>query len=753
MDLERFLEIIRRIPNRQNFELTTDQQQILQQRNGPLWVIAGPGSGKTEILVLRCLCLIYVDRIDPRSIFVTTFTEKAARELEDRISDYSSWISQNVPPSEIEEIDVTHVRVGTLHSLCNEILQEYRYPSYQNVRLMDELEQLMFTSEHSELVRHRPTSNSNEANLWRNFGGLLGGWANVPINRRMSAKLNRAIAFRALVGRIVEYQVDVERMHQQGGFWGILAEGYNDYVRKLSDLHRSDFSHVQATFLEFLGEPKGNLFLDGDGSTDHPGITHILVDEYQDTNPIQETIYFELTGREPHNLMVVGDDDQAIYRFRGGTVEALINFNNSCANAWNIDINSIQPIQLYDNFRSHRCIVEWCNHYITSFPIMRQTGARAPGKRPLEARSEINRLQGDYPSIGVITGPHTRDVARVFALVIRELLDEGIVTDPSDCALLMRSTRETRTWAGPYVQALRNQGVEVYNPRAKTFMDQEEVRSALGTFLAVVDPALGGCPSPLRRIANQWRDAYQQVSVSSQELSDYVERAAAQIASKGPITRLNTGAMELFYLLLAFPPFSQWQDDLERSLRLAKLTRILEAYTAMPQPDAPDRTRNWLSTSSQGYEISYRWRQSFYWGLVAILEREGLNDEEDEYIIFPPGRLPIMTIFQAKGLQFPFVFVATTQSDSPQPSGAHEAEDLLYPFRINAIPQRFQAPQRAIQDFARLFYVAHSRAQYGLIILTTDGQLQAEAPHLGPDANEWFRGHDVPNLTLLPVRQ
>lgn len=750
--LDELLDIIQRTPGRAAINLRPEQRKIVETSEGPLWVIAGPGSGKTEILVLRCLRLIYVDRVDPRSMMVTTFTEKAARELEDRLGDYAAWITESAPKEEVEDVDITHVRVGTLHSICNDVLLEYRYPAYQNVRLMDGLEQLVFINEHSELARTKPGASSPERQLWIEFVGLMGGWPNQSATTRMRWPPNRAKGVRNLVGRIVEYRVDVARLRSAGGHWTCLAGGYEDYVSKLRELRRSDFSHVQQTFLGFLGDPKGQLFTHGDGTENHPGISHVLVDEYQDTNPIQEAIYFKLTEREPHNLMVVGDDDQAIFRFRGGTVEALIYFDSSCEVRWGLSAGSVAPVPLYDNFRSHRRIVDWCNHYITAFPEMQAPRARAPGKQPLDSLSSINSDFGDYPSIAAISGPRVRDVARVFALTVEELISSGTVTDPSDCALLLRSVRETRNWAGPYVDALRSRGIETYNPRAKTFMDQQEVQASLGALLAILDPGLDACPSQVSRYPTQWSNAYQALRPSAPELEDYVTRARAQIASKGPRTLLGTGALELFYILLSLPPFSVWkEEDLERSERLAKLTRILEAYTSMPRAGTTERTRTLLGTSNEGHEVSRLWLSSFYWGLVSVLEQESLDDEEDEYEIFPRGRLPIMTIFQAKGLQFPFVFVATRENDQPNPSGAHIAEDLLFPFRRDSSSQPFDAATRAVQDFARLFYVAHSRAQHGLVILTTDRQRAEDAPHLGPRGYGWITGNGGPDLTLLPV--
>ena len=92
----------------------------------PLWLIAGPGSGKSEVLVTRTLRLLCVDGIDPRSVLLTTFTVKAARNLEDRLASYLAALQHHEPS--LSAVDVSALRFGTIHSLCNDILQEYRYP-------------------------------------------------------------------------------------------------------------------------------------------------------------------------------------------------------------------------------------------------------------------------------------------------------------------------------------------------------------------------------------------------------------------------------------------------------------------------------------------------------------------------------------------------------------------------------------------------------------------------------------------------
>lgn len=743
MNLDELLDIISDMPGRSRIIITPAQRDVLEVPSGPLWVIAGPGSGKTETVILRCLRLTHIDRVNPRAIFLSTFTDKAARELQDRLLAYSAWISSRAP-AESEGVDVSHVRVGTLHSLCNDIMHEFRYSGYQNYRLMDELEQLIFINEHSDLVRRRP--DTLDMRLWTTFGNLLGGFPNIPASRKANSRLARAYAFRSIVGRMVEYQIDLSQMQDEGGIWQVLAEGYRDYVNQLELTYRSDFAHVQSKFLEFLSSPRGSAFLNGGGTPENPGIHHVLVDEYQDTNPIQEAIYLRMAQSQPHNIMVVGDDDQAIYRFRGGTTECLIGFEAACRRAWgsNIQVN-YRP--LLENHRSHERIVQWCNSFIGSHPVMQRPGARTPRPGELIPFSDITTNYGDYPAVSSITGSDHITLARNFANLVRGMLDNNIITDPSDCALLLRSTRETRPWTYHYIAALNNVGIDVYNPRGRTFLEQPEVQTALGALLAVIDPLLSAAPryDRIRNLANQWINVYN--LNHTVELGRYVNRAHAEIVAKPASTIFRISIAELFYILLSFEPFTTWQQNIVTSVRLAKLTRLLETYTSMPWPNDPTRTRGWLSTSSTSAgEVSFSWRQAFYWGLVGILGAEGLNDEEDEYELFPKQRLPIMTIFQAKGLQFPFVFVAGIGNELGAPSGSHQAETLLHRFRQNQSPLTFTEGERAIQDIVRLYYVAYSRAQYGLFILARYDDVDYGALPLGRGRN-WLESLGIRSIS------
>src|SRR5262249_12322758 len=131
------IELINGIETKNGFPLDSAQKQAIRYGAGPLLIAAGPGTGKTEVLVARCLKFICCDGLAPGSVMLTTFTEKSAKNLQDRLTDPFLFLTGMYP--QLADIDPSGLRIGTLHGLCNDILQEYRYTSYQNLRLLDEV--------------------------------------------------------------------------------------------------------------------------------------------------------------------------------------------------------------------------------------------------------------------------------------------------------------------------------------------------------------------------------------------------------------------------------------------------------------------------------------------------------------------------------------------------------------------------------------------------------------------------------------
>lgn len=724
---------------------TAEQDAILRHARGPGWILAGPGSGKTEVLTVLVLRLLFVEddavqltRVRPEAIFVTTFTEKAALNLEDRISYYRARIVAARP--ELAAVDISKLRLGTLHGLCNDILQEDRAPNYQNVRLMDEMESAMFVYEHISVV-DAPDDQADRP-FWTHFSYLFTPREWQTKYAYLPSKWNKTAALVKLFNRIAEDRVSIAAMRTAGGQWARLADLYEEYSGKLIAEHRCDFSHLQQRFLEFLGTPLGRRFREGDSEQNLPGIDWVLVDEYQDTNLVQEEIYLTLAARAPHNIVVVGDDDQALYRFRGGSVECMVSFDAACETFLGIPRAGVARYPLVANFRSHADIVSFCNDYITAFSQMLLAGARVPNKPPLVARSTI---AGDYPAVGQLRAAKLADLADRFAELVQDLVANGIVSDYSQCCLLLKSAKETPRNALPYVAALQARGIGVYNPRSKAFLEQEEVMVLLGALLALLDPQARNVPPYPKELVDavtDYRVEYSRVAAANPELADYIARARQSLAAN-PGKYVNASLQEMIYYLLSRQPFTTWATDPVRRVRLARITALIESYSSMPVPGQPNVSRGRMK-ASVAHPGEVDWSASFYHLFFGYLSRTGLDEEEDEDSITPQGLVPVMTIHQAKGLQFPFVFVGHMGED-PDVSTAHQLETQLAPFPTNPARTFARLPEqtRAELDMIRQYYVAYSRAQWALVLMGTTAQFKNGRVPCGPDA-AWLPSRILP---------
>lgn len=738
-------------PSGSSYRPTTEQEQIIRHAGGPGWVLAGPGSGKTETLALFVLRLLYVDgdpiqekRVDPTSIFATTFTEKAARNLEDRIARYRSILVQAQP--DLANIDITKLRVGTLHSLCNDILQEMRAPGYQNVRLMDDLETALFVYENCDLVKSG--SVGDDLDFWRAMGFMFSAREWKPSYDNLPNKWLRALKLVELFNRIVEARASVTTMKQRGGAWERLAEAYEQYRTCLDSERRCDFAHLQLKFREFLAGPIGEEFATGNLTSGEPGIEWVVVDEYQDTNLMQEEIYMTLAAANSENVLIVGDDDQAMYRFRGGSVECMVTFDEACKLYLPTKGGSVSTYPLAGNFRSHPDIVEFYDEYISAFPAMSESGARAPGKPNLKPAGTIS---GNYPAVGVLGAKKVGDIPTRLAEMVFELQSKGIIEDYSQCCLLLKSTRESPRNAGAFVNALKAKGIPVYNPRNRAFLEQEEVQALLGVLIALIDPA--GAQRPtfpgqqyISDVIDAALDVWSAMAPSHPELSDYIAKSNACL-SKQPGAYLTSNLQELLYFIMSFEPFRAWLNNAERRVRLGKLTQLIESYASLPVPDKPDVSRGNLRSSENGTGgVSEPWLHTFYSRLFGYIARpdKGLNEVEDETVIVPRGYFPIMTMHQSKGLEFPFVFVGHMgETAGPQTVHALETRFAEFPGNPARTFAQMTEEKRAELDLIRQYYVAYSRAEYALVLLAADSHLK-KVDAVPTGHGQWVKSKAIP---------
>lgn len=727
--------------NDAEWELNDSQRQAIMAGDGPLWISAGPGSGKTEVLISRTLKLLLVDGVHPGGILLTTFTEKAAQNLEERIVDRLDGLGFS------EAADVNHIRIGTLHSLCNEIMQEYRYPDYANVELLDEDGKKLFMHGNCEFIQavrgnadadewQAVTEEEYSETIWEFFDPVL-PWG---VSQKWGPNKWQATGtVGKLFDRISQYRADTDAMRRSTiPEWRLCAEGLDRYRETLRDNHRIDFSRLLERFIEFLDSESGRRFVEGEPARDRPPLEHVLVDEYQDTNPLQQELYFRLAeSLASPNLTVVGDDDQALYRFRGGTVECLIEFPNRVEDRFDV---TVRQEQLRTNYRSTADIVTWCNRYIGSYPLLQEPGARAPGKEPMLVDREGTEGRASVRSM--LVGDDDDRPAVTAAEMVEALHEESYIDDYSQVALLFRSTKESDRWAGRYAEAFRERGIPVHNPRNKAYLDQEEIQFALGAVIACLDPDLEGADAigirgRVRDQLDRWRDRLPTLieEHDAEALEDYVTRKRRELESADDGDSLGITLLELLYRILSFEPFQTWIEDPdhpERGRRLGRLTKLFDSFASVSGP-----TR--MTKSSRSDSVSTRFLGSFYWLFCGYLEASDFDEPEDPHDQLPAGFVQMMTVHQAKGLEFPVVFVSDLDSE-PWLSGTFWLEEELEPFA--AIDPTGETEARAERDEVRRFYVAYSRAEEDLILLDRQGAAIHIALGYTPGGDrldeEWF---------------
>ena len=268
------------------------QRQAICQTEGPVLVIAGPGTGKTFTVVKRLTYLVLEKNAKPSEIMVMTFTEKAAKELLTRISDEFVRLGIN--------INLHEMYIGTFHSVCLRLIKEYseEKSAEKNCRMLDAFEQTYLVCRNIE--------NFNSLHSYkRHIPESLGVW-------KQSLEICR------YVNQMMEELVSVEDMAKDRDedirFLAKLVQRYRELLERNNLM---DFSSIQTRTWQMFASNPGIL------SKIQQSIRYIMVDEYQDTNYIQEQLVFAMSGGRK-NLFVVGDDDQGMYRFRGATIRNIL---------------------------------------------------------------------------------------------------------------------------------------------------------------------------------------------------------------------------------------------------------------------------------------------------------------------------------------------------------------------------------------------------------------------------------------------
>jgi DNA helicase-2/ATP-dependent DNA helicase PcrA len=366
------------VPRFQANWLNNEQNQaVAAPQHPPTFIVAGPGAGKTTVLVLRVLKLILVDRIPPAGIIARTFTRKAAGELRSRILSWGyATVNRAIQDAQhagaagrerwLRDVDVNAITVGTLDSLAEQFLRDCRGPGEITPATIEGFlaKGLMRREGIFAHGRH------NNADLRNHVIGLTPG-LNDPTP--LSEVLKFVLAF---ADRARHDAIDVGAYAGGGPGQQLLCDALADYQQYLEDHYLADFARPEQLILDMMGT--------GQLAPITNNLCALLVDEFQDTNYQQEQIHLQLCQHSNASLTVVGDDDQSILRFRGATVEIFANFEARIAAALGAAWTP-NRVDLFRNYRSTQRVVNFCERFIQLDPGFQ--AARAPGKIPLLAQA------------------------------------------------------------------------------------------------------------------------------------------------------------------------------------------------------------------------------------------------------------------------------------------------------------------------------------------------------------------------------
>lgn len=720
---------------------------ITSPANAPTYLVAGPGTGKTTVLTLRILKLITCDQISPGAILATTFTVKAAAELRSRILGWGYKLIEELlkDPSLsaadrawLEAVDLNQVVTGTLDSLCQDALSQHRAPGNAPPVMVDSflsntalVRQGLFVNQLHDINTPDGKTLDNWLLLLRDSGGY--GW-------NLGAKRGLLLS---LWDRLHQDQVSVSQLTASrlpSGVGACLQIVFDHYHQFLTSKGWLDFAMLEHETLMRLRA--------GELDDWAKRFQILLVDEYQDSNLLQEQIYFTLCQRSGAALTVVGDDDQSLYRFRGASVEIFTQFPTRFARFFGQP--APKPIFLNTNYRSTSPVISFVNDFIgrdTEYQKVRvaakpaiQEPAPKPGIPLLGIfRSDLDTLaEAVADFLAAVSGKGK-------TLPDGTVLKLGPNGHLGDFCLLAASPREFKPTPplgarnpdpeirlpGLLREALDHRGLPVFNPRGRPVADLEIVQQLGGLLLEALDPrgmvqATDRVQKRLGRDAQRhfptWRDEGRLLARGNPALKTLIDGWAARNPGRpNHVWPRSVSVLELLYSIVHYMP--ELHDEPEGQVYLEVFTRQL---AAMSQLSGFEGRLAHDPTNPDLCEASVRDLLCDWLGPIA----DGTVDvDEDMLGTFPSGHLPVLSIHQSKGLEFPLVLVdigADFKTNHhthafkrfPKKGGAsHNLEDLLHPLSGLKSVAIGTPKDRAFDDLERLYFVAFSRAQDVLVLV------------------------------------
>lgn len=395
--------------------LNAAQRQAVETLDGPVLILAGAGTGKTRALTTRLAHLLNTGTASPGQLLMVTFTNKAAHEMRHRVSHL------------LGGIDVAGWWIGTFHSLAARMLRRHAelVGLKSNFTIIDDDDQLRLLKQVME-AQNIDTKTINP----RLILAILDRWKNMGLTPARAAEH----------GAIAEAPQAVTGAQ--------LAALYEAYQARLLALNACDFGDLLLHMVTIFRDPQNGVL-----QQYHARFTHVMVDEYQDTNTIQYQ-WLRLLAQARHNLCCVGDDDQSIYSWRGADVQNILNFER--------DFPEATIVRLEQNYRSTKPILAAANGLIAH-------NASRLGKNLWTDEDSDERVR--------ITVTHDQmDEARTISEEIETLQRKKVSSD--EIAILVRASSQMRA----FEERFNAFGISYRVVGGPRFYERMEIRDALAYF-------------------------------------------------------------------------------------------------------------------------------------------------------------------------------------------------------------------------------------------------------------------------------
>lgn len=616
-------------------DLNESQRLAVEYCDGPLLVIAGAGSGKTRVLTYKIAYLLQLG-VKPWNVLALTFTNKAAREMKQRIGS-------------LVGIDVaSRLVMGTFHSIFSKILRV-------------EAEHIGFTPNYT--IYDEADSRSLVKSIMKEMGLDDKTYKPATVHNRISMAKNHMIS-------AYDYSNDASAIERD-------KEQRMPYIYKVYLAYAERCRQANALDFDDLLLMTYTLFRDNEDIRKKYAerFKYVLVDEYQDTNTVQQRIVYQLT-KEHQNVCVVGDDAQSIYSFRGANIDNILDFREMYEGA--------KLFKLERNYRSTQHIVEAANSLIRH--------------NERQIQKDVYSKNGEGEKIVFKQAYSDKEEAIIVCKDIKRLRKKEN-SDWDDFAILYRTNAQSRA----FEEAMRKENIPYRVYGGLSFYQRKEIKDIIAYFRLVVNPA---DEEAFRRIINYPTRGIGNTTVSKIYSRSYEAGTSMWEVICNPLEyQLDVNSRTLGYitafkeLIEKFASKKDTVDAYELGREIIEASGIKKDLYSDSTPEFVSRQENleeFLSALSEFVE-GRREEGDEHLFLVDYLQEVSLLSDLDSDNGEESSRVTMMTIHSAKGLEFPTVFVVGLEENifpSPMATGS----------------------KRELEEERRLLYVAITRAEKHCIL-------------------------------------